>query len=104
MAKKQPEAAPDYGSFDSYQLTDEQVRLAVEHFQFDFLNDSGDDKAGVFLALLHSFTFTTDSARRETMLLAAESALAPFTSAFDKAMKSLATGSHKQLVQAGGTQ
>ena len=104
MAKKQTPTEPEYGNYDSYQLTDEQVRQAVQVFEFDFLEDSDDDKASVFLALLHSFAFTTDNTRREEMLRAAESVLMPLTKACESALTLLAINAHKRLIVERGTQ
>jgi hypothetical protein len=62
-------------SWGSYALTDEEAgrigRLLSDHFEPD------NDPALVLLALLKSFTYTRDHARRENMLGAVESALTP---------------------------
>jgi hypothetical protein len=95
---------PDYGSYDSYKLTDEQIRQAVRYFDDYFLQGDGDEGAGVLCALLRSFTYTTDDSERETMLVAAESVLMPITQACEDALTKLAVKTHRALIQAGGTQ
>jgi hypothetical protein len=92
-------------SYDSYKLTDEQIKRAVLTFEFDLLSDdSADTKAGAFLALLRSFTYTTDDTERENMLLAAESILMPLTKACENAMTRLAIKSHQAIIREGGVQ
>src|SRR3954462_6503227 len=89
---------PDYGSFGSYKLTDEQIRQALRTFEWDLLEDQGDDKAGILCALLRSFTYTADNGERESMLIAAESVLMPVTFACESAMTKLAIKTHRQLI------
>jgi hypothetical protein len=96
--------APNYGHYGSYKLTDEQIRQAVRTFEWDLLEDDGDNKAGILCALLRSFTYTTDGAERESMLLAAESVLMPVTEACESAMTKLAIKTHRQLVREDGIQ
>ena len=102
MSKKQP--TPEYGSYGSYHLTEEQIKQAIRAFEWDFLEDDRDEKAGTLIALLRSFTFTTDNAERETMLLAAESMLMPFTRACEDALKELGIKTHQAIIREGGTQ
>ena len=97
MAKKK--TTKDYGSYDSYPLTDEQIRQAVLTFQFDFLEDMTDEKVGMFLALLRSFTYTTDHTKREGMLTAAENTLAPFTRECETILDKLAIGAHQEIIR-----
>jgi hypothetical protein len=98
MAKK------PYGGYGSYQLTDEQVRQAIKAFEWDFLEDTDDEKTGIFLALLRSFAFTDDNTRREEMLLAAESVMMPVTNACENALTQLAIKAHQTIIKEGGTQ
>jgi hypothetical protein len=102
MAKKQQTAdAPRYGTWGSYQLTDEQVRQAIQVFDNDFFNDTDDIKASMLLALLRSFTYAEDSVR-ENMLVTAEETLMPFTSAAHDALDRLAIKAHKTLIKERG--
>jgi hypothetical protein len=104
MKKKSPQPTVTLGN-DSYKLTDEQIKRAVQTFEFDFLSDSSaDTKAGVFLALLRSFTYTTDDTERENMLLAAESVLMPLTKACEKAINRLAIKTHQAIIREAGMQ
>lgn len=106
MKKKPATPKPEfnYGSYDSYKLTDEQIRQAVQMFGWDFLQEDTDDKAGVMLALLRCFTLTTDAGEREGMLIAAESVLMPVTRTCESAMTKLAIKSHQRLIREGGIQ
>jgi hypothetical protein len=103
MAKKQSKQAPAYGSFNSYQLTDEQIKRALQAFQWELMEDSIEDNlAGILLALLRSFTYTTDPTQRENMLLAGEEALMPYIGAVSDAITRLSIKAHKALIMEGG--
>jgi len=102
MAKKQ--TAPAYGSYNSYQLTDEQVGRALKSLEWELLEDSGDNLAGILLALLRSFTYTQDDTRRESMLIAAEAALAPCLGAVSDAIEQLSIRAHQEIIREGSIQ
>jgi hypothetical protein len=102
MAKKQ--TAPAYSSYNSHQLTDKQVRRAVKSLECELLEDSGDNLAGILLALLRSFTYTQDDTRRESMLIAAEAALAPCLGVVSDAIEQLSIRARHSLIREGGTQ
>ncbi len=102
MAKKP--TTPAYGSYNSYQLSDEQIKRALQAFEFEFLENIDDELAGILLAVLRSFTYTTDAHRRESMLIAAEAALMPFIGAVYKTMDQLSVKTHQALIREGGTQ
>jgi hypothetical protein len=103
MSKKKPTDAPAYGSYSSYQLTDEQVKAALSVFQFDML-EADDERAAMLLAVLRSFTYTTENSDRENMLLAAEAVLIPQIGAAYKAVDQLTIKAHQQLIREGGVQ
>jgi hypothetical protein len=97
MAKR---TKPEYGSFDSYPLTPEQVARALQALQFDLLEDTNTDtKASALLVLLRSFTYTTDSTARETMLNAAEEALMPYIGVVHDALDRLSVAAHQELLR-----
>ncbi len=103
MAKKP--TTPAYGSYNSYQLTDEQIKRALQAFEWELMEDSKEDNlAGILLAVLHSFTYTTDAHRRESMLIAAEVALMPAIGAVSDAVNELSIKAHQALIMEGGTQ
>ncbi len=103
MAKKQ--TAPSYGSYGSYQLTDEQIKRALQAFEWELLEDTREDNlAGILLAVLRSFTYTTDARRRESMLIAAEAALAPCIGAVSDAIEQLSVRAHQEIIREGGIQ
>jgi hypothetical protein len=102
MAKKQSTQAPEYGSYGSYKLTDDQLRNAIKVFGWDFLEEDTDDKAAIFLAILRCFTFTISDTERETLLIAAESMMMPHTHACEKAIMRLSIEGHRAII--GGTQ
>jgi len=103
MAKKQ--TAPAYGSYNSYQLTDEQIKRALQAFEFELMEDSKEDNlAGILLAVLRSFTYTTDAHRRESMLIAAEVALMPAIGVVSEAIDQLSIRAHQEIIREGGTQ
>ncbi len=61
--------APSYGSYNSYQLTDEQIKRALQAFEWELMEDSKEDNlAGILLAVLRSFTYTTDAHRHRDSL------------------------------------
>jgi hypothetical protein len=100
-----PKQPAPYGHYDSYKLNGKQVMRAVQMFESDFLEDSGnDEKTSILLALLRSFTYTTDNTERETMLLAAESALMPYIGAVSDAITELSIKGHQALIRNGGAQ
>jgi hypothetical protein len=102
-AARRQRPVPEYGSFNSYPLNQEQIKRALRPFEFDLLEDSGtDEKAGCLLALLRSFTYTTDSAQRENMLVAAEVALMPYVGATSDALRRLSIQAHKSLTGGRG--
>jgi hypothetical protein len=93
---------PDYDGWNSYPLTAEQIKEALNLFADDLLqDDTPDEKAGV---LFRSFTYTTDSAARERMMLEAGDALMPYTIAALDTMKGLAVSAHQRMTgqQKGG--
>lgn len=104
--KKTPEAAaPNYGAYNSYQLTDEQVRAAAQEFAGDFAEDSNTDrKASIFFTLLRSFTYTQDDTARENMLIAAEEVLMPHIGACHDAIAALTIKAHQAIIRKGSVQ
>jgi hypothetical protein len=105
--KKQPEQQPvvPYGSFGSYQLSDEQIRRIMRTFEHDLLRDSDTDSlAGVLLVLLRSFTYTDDNSQRENMLVIAEETLMPYTGAAQDAINQLSIKTHKALLRSSVVQ
>lgn len=98
-------AAPDYGSFNSYQLTDEQVREVAQEFADDLMQDSDTDrKASAFFTLLRSFTYATDSTVRQNMLVAAEEVLMPHIGACHDALDAITIKAHQAIIKKGGVQ
>ncbi len=103
MAKKP--TTPAYGSYNSYQLTDEQVKRALQAFEWELMEDSKEDNlAGILLAVLNSFAYTTDDTKRESMLIAAEAALMPSIGAVSDAVRQLSIKAHQEIIREGGTQ
>lgn len=96
---------PSYGSYGSYQLTDEQIKRALLGFSSELLEDSDTDTlASNLLCVPRCFTYTTDNSTRENMLLAAEESLMPYIGGVHKAITRLTIKAHKQLVKVGGVQ
>lgn len=96
--------APAYNSFNSFQLTDEQIGRALAVFEDELLQDpQGDVLAGNLLVILKAFTFTRDHYRREGMLIAAEAALMPFIGVASTAINNLSIKTHQQITKEGGT-
>jgi hypothetical protein len=97
--KKETES-PNYGSFDSYLLTGEQVKRAIEKLPFIYhLVEEGDEEVGILLALLRSFTFTTENLSRENMLNAAEEAMLPHIEAAHNVLMQLSIKGYESLTQ-----
>jgi hypothetical protein len=104
MAKKQTAQPHNYTGYNSYPLTEAQIKRALAVFDFDLLEDSGtDEKAGNLLAVLRSFAYTTDNTEREEMLRAAEEALIPFIGVVSDAVTELSIRAHQQLLKVGGS-
>ncbi len=94
-----------YGSYNSYQLSDEQIKRALQAFEWELMEDSKEDNlAGILLAVLRSFTYTTDAHRRESMLIAAETAVLPFIGVVSEAIDQLSIRAHQEIIKEGGVQ
>jgi hypothetical protein len=97
--------APAYGSYNSYQLTDEQVKRALQAFEFVLLEGSDKDTlAGNLLVILRSFAYCQDDAKREAMLISAEEALMPYIGVVSEAIDRLSIRAHQAIIREGGTQ
>lgn len=103
--QKQTAEQPPYGSFGSYQLTEEQLKQALQIFRWELIQDSDtDNMASNLLCVLRAFTYTANNTDRETMLHHVEESLMPYIGAAFNALDKLAIRAHKQLIKVGGTQ
>jgi hypothetical protein len=77
----------------------------LQAFEWELLEDTREDNlAGILLAVLRSFTYTTDDHRRESMLIAAEVALMPAIGVVSEAIDQLSIKAHQAIIREGGTQ